>query len=427
MSQRGKFFVLTISVFLIVLFGSLLVPPIRQRVVWQLNTWRTEIFYRLNPPDQVSFVPTALPEETHSQPVSTFTALPSSTFTPTPTEPEISPTPSISPTPAPTATALPSSVRLSGIRHEYQSFNNCGPATLSMQLSYWGWSGDQRDTKAWLRPNEDDSNVMPEELAAFIQENTGLSVIVRTGGSNQVIKELTAAGFPVMIEIGHHPPKDWWMGHYVLVSGYDDAYGVFITQDSLIMPDLPLPYEEVESHWWRDFNYTYIVVYSPELETQIRQIIGDNWEITTNLTQTFHKAEVEIPHLAGRDLFFALFNKASTLVKLENYQEASLVFDEAFRVYDQINEDDRPWRVFWYRTEMYQAYYYVGRYQDVINTANAVLSMLSKRGLEESHYWRGLSYEALGNLEQAIFDYEIAIQLRPSYLKAQQALSRLKP
>jgi tetratricopeptide (TPR) repeat protein len=51
--------------------------------------------------------------------------------------------------------------------------------------------------------------------------------------------------------------------------------------------------------------------------------------------------------------------------------------------------------------------------------------MLSKRGLEESHYARGLAYEALGQPDQAIFDYQIAIKLRPSYEEAAAGIQRL--
>jgi hypothetical protein len=56
-------------------------------------------------------------------------------------------TPTLPPTP------IPGQVTLSGIPHEYEKMNNCGPATLSMNLAYWGWQGDQLVTRAYLRPN----------------------------------------------------------------------------------------------------------------------------------------------------------------------------------------------------------------------------------------------------------------------------------
>ena len=334
--------------------------------------------------------------------------------------PAISPTPTLSPTP------LPPKVALSGIKHEYQSFNNCGPASLSMLLSFWGWQGDQRTTKAVLRPNEDDANVMLPEMIDYVTANTNLKAMVRLGGNLEMIKQFIAAGFPVMIEMGHHPADDWWMGHYVVVSGYDDAWSALITQDSLIMPDLPLPYADIKAHWWRDFNRPLLVVYPPEREEEVLTIFGEERDITRNLELTMAETEKEIPDLVGRDLFFALYNKAALQYMLDQPNEAAGTFDQAFALYNTLDEKQRPWRLLWYREEAYQTYYEVGRYQAVIDLTNATLSMLSKRGLEESHYWRGMAYEALGEPDKAIFDYQIAIQLRPTYQQALTALNRLQ-
>ncbi len=72
---------------------------------------------------------------------------------------------------------------LSGIVHEYQQFNNCGPTNLAMALSFWGWQGDQRDTRRYLRPNleVDDKNVMPSEMVAYVEQFTELAALTRAG------------------------------------------------------------------------------------------------------------------------------------------------------------------------------------------------------------------------------------------------------
>ncbi len=79
----------------------------------------------------------------------------------------------------------------------------------------------------------------------------------------------------------------------------------------------------------------------------------------------------------------------------------------------------------WYREEAYQTYFQAGRYQSVIDLSNATLAMLNKHGLEESHYWRGMAYEAMGDLVKARADYEIALELRPAYRLASEALERV--
>jgi tetratricopeptide (TPR) repeat protein len=404
--------------------------PFVQRRVASL---RTEIHYRLNPPDQVALVPEHLVAEavqgTLAALAQTATPSPSPTASLTPehtptTLIEFTATPTFTPTATPTA--LPPVVKLTGIRHEWQSFNNCGPANVAMALSFWGWQGNQTVTKAALRPHPDDANVMPEEMAAYIESQTELRALVRTGGSIDLLKRLVAAGFPALIEMGHHPSDDWWMGHYVVVSGYDDHYAALITQDSLIVPDMPQPYDKLETRWWRDFNHLYLVIYPPERETELLSILGPDADALENARRTLATADAEIPHLSGRDLFFALFNRGSGLLTLDQPQAAAEAFDIAFAVYSALEEKQRPWRILWYRTEAYQAYYEAGRYQSTVDLTTAALSMLSKRGLEESHYWRGLAYAALGQRDLALRDLQQAVILRPGYREAEEALSKLE-
>ena len=84
--------------------------------------------------------------------------------------------------------------------------------------------------------------------------------------------------------------------------------------------------------------------------------------------------------LSGVDLFFAWFNKGTSLVKLERYQEAAEAFDTAYQLYAELDDDDavRPYRITWYQSWPYWAYYYSGRYQDVVNFANFTFSTIDE-------------------------------------------------
>ena len=421
--------------FLRILFGAILLavtclalyffPPINERISWRIANLRTQIFYWLNPPDQIVLSPDQQIDQIVQATMNAYGTQSAPTATLQPTL-ETTPTPTITPTVGPTGTQIPVKVYLTGVPHEYQSFNNCGPANLSQLLRFWGWQGDQRNTRDALRPNENDSNVMPEEMAAFVESTTDLKAIIRYGGSLATIKTLIAAGFPVILETGHDPEKDWWMGHYVTINAYDDSQSIFFAQDSLIMPDFPIPYAEIESKWWRDFNRVFLVIYPADREQEIVSILTDDFDLDTNLQNTLELNKNELSQLSGRDLFFGLFNQGAVYFKLGQIPEAVAFFDQAFSLYQTLDEDQRPWRVLWYREEAYQAYFQAGRYQAVIDLANATLSMLSKHGLEESHYWRGMSYEVMGELEKAKSDYEIALELRPGYGLAQIAMERIK-
>ena len=127
-------------------------PPIKSRLAWRVDEFRATIKYALSPPEQVVFVPqegenTTL-ENTPSPEPTTIPRL-------SPTIPSVGLTATFTPNPTPTlsSTPIPESLQLTGFRHEYQGWNNCGPATLSMALSYWGWEGDQYDIAPLTKPN----------------------------------------------------------------------------------------------------------------------------------------------------------------------------------------------------------------------------------------------------------------------------------
>ncbi|MBN2548858.1 MAG: C39 family peptidase [Anaerolineales bacterium] len=434
-----------IGLFMLVLIGLCLaavllyyLPPVHDRLAWRVANWQGQIQRWLNPPEQVVFVPGAsqpgaiqtiaqatlsvlLPTSTPAPPVQAtgtvqaVQTLPASA-TPPPTF-----------TPAPTATPIPPQTLLTGIVYQNQQFNNCGPANLAMALSFWGWQGDQNDTRAYLRPNRevDDKNVMPEEMVAYVEQFAGLRALARVGGDLEMLKQLIAAGFPVLIEKGHHPADDWWMGHYMVLNGYDEARAAFTAQDSLAQPDVSLPYEEMASRWWRDFNYVYLIIYPAEREAQVMDILGPHSDPAYNYQYAAQKAQAEIPSLQGRDLYFAWFSLGSSLVGRQDYPGAADAYDQAFAIYPSLSEKDRPYRMMWYQVGPYLAYYYTGRYQDVINLANTTFQWAGKQVLEETFYWRGMAYEALGELNLAVADYKKAATLNPNYVLPRQALERL--
>jgi hypothetical protein len=442
--RKIVFLLVALLVLIGVCFGFYYLPPVQSRLAWRIDGLRAQIKYALDPPDQIIFVPqeqvdaavkatlqamSVGPEQVNQDPeVLPVTATP--TLAGSTASPQPSATPQPTATPAPTATPIPQASLLSGVRHEYQSFNNCGPATLSMALSFWGWEGSQADVRLVMRPHPDDYNVMPEEMVSFVERQTNLKAIVRVGGDVETLKRFVAAGFPIVVEKGIQPAGEWWMGHYVLVTGYNDTwgyaepFGAFITQDSYVMPDYPVPYKDFEEHWWRDFNYTYLVIYPPEHEGEVIDLLGEQSDSENNLRHALEVAEAEIEGQQGRDLFFAWYNKGSSLVGMQDYLGATAAFDQAFALYPKIPEKDRPWRLLWYQIGPYPAYYYTGRYQDVTNLANTTLGRLNKGGLEESYYWRGMALSALADEERAQADFTKAVELNSNYILAIRELEK---
>ncbi|MFN2134834.1 MAG: C39 family peptidase, partial [Candidatus Promineifilaceae bacterium] len=127
-------------------------------------------------------------------------AIAEETFAPTIAAPTATATPSPTPTPLP----LPESHIIEGLVAVQQTFNNCGPANLTQVLNYYGDEITQADVAAYLKPNPEDRNVSPWQIADYVNEQTpGFNAIARSGGTLEMIKRFVAAGYPVVIEKGY--------------------------------------------------------------------------------------------------------------------------------------------------------------------------------------------------------------------------------
>jgi len=453
--QRKKSQRRILVVVAVILFISVaLLPSVRSRIAGRWNLLKEKIVYQLNPPDEAVFAP----EE--QQMLETMVAATMAAFTPTPTiepeptatpEPNHTPTPSITPTITPTPG--PQSVQLDGVTyvHQHERWNYCAPATLTMALKFWGWPGNRDDIARAIKPGENDpklnfidrgradKNVMPYEMANFVTDDTDYSIVTRYGGDISVLKNLIANGFPVVIEKGVYQ-RDYlgnitWMGHYLFVTGYDDSEGVFIVQDAYVEPgeNVRVPYQEF-ADGWRGFNYLFMVIYQAADEQQVLSAMGPWADEAWANRNALNIANLEITTLTGVDEFFAWFNKGTSHVQLFEYADGAFAYDYAFILYGGIDqpgegervETKRPYRMMWYQTGPYWAYYYSGRYQDVINLANTTLyDTISEPTLEESIYWRGMAYLAIGETGNAVDDFKQTVYLNSSFIPGIQMLEQL--
>jgi hypothetical protein len=425
--------------FLLVAFLIYQIPWVNERLAWRVDSLRTRIVYLFNPPDEAIFVP----QQGQLADVAVITASPTPTVA-APTS-EVRSTPTVTPTP------LPPSVSLTGFIYidQHGGWNLCGPATLAMALTYWGWEGTRNDVEDYVKPGLDDpnldrvargrpdKNVMPYEMEDFVDTQVaGLEATTRVGGELEIIKRLVAGGFPVVVEKGYTEVDATgrlsWLGHYLFVTGYDDAEEYFIVQDVYLRTgdngtgaNLHSSYEEFQNQW-RAFNYLFMVLYPSERQDEVVDLLGpwanEEWanrnalEIATAEAQTFTEFEQ----------FFALFNIGSSHVRLFQYPEAAVAYDQAFALYEALPNDaaERPYRMMWYQTGPYWAYYYSGRYHDVIDLANLTLTeTLLEPTLEESLYWRGLARYAIGEVDQAIADLREAVRINPNFWAGLQQLS----
>ena len=425
--------------------GIFLLPPVYSRAMPRIDGLLSDIKYRLNPPDQAVFQPAqqAQIDLAVTEMMQTFVVslTPEVTTTQTPTRgPTLTPT--LTPTP------LPASVKLGGFKYVDQKnrWNYCGPANLTMALNFWGWDGNRdiiakaikpgvQDPKLdFIQQGKSDVNVMPYELVDFVNDNTEFRALSRLGGNIEIIKSMLAAGFPVIAEKGYYE-KDYtgkvaWLGHYQFVTGYDEARKELIVQDTWNDgPNFRIPYDEfMASEAWLSFDNLFIVVYPPEREGEVLATLGPYADANWAARHALSVAEENISSMSGINLYFAWFAKGSSHVALQEYVDAANAYDQAFVVYDSIGKDDkqRPYRMMWYQTGPYWAYFYSARYQDVVNLANLSLTeTISKPTLEESIYWRGRAKYMIGNTQDAVDDFRETLRLHPNWPPAIQALQDL--
>jgi tetratricopeptide (TPR) repeat protein len=411
-------------------------PPVHERLAGRIDEFVLRFRYTLNPPQKVVFVPqeglTATPRS--GVPAATSTRLPNRTPSPT-SEPTTASAPAATDPPATTltitTTPLPDHVELTGVRYQDQHgrYNYCAPANLAMALSFWGWDGNQDIVGPVIKPDKKDRNVMPYEMVDYVENHTDLRALERVGGDLDTIRRFLAAGFPVLVERGVYL-RDLtgvvsWMGHYQVITGYDQAEEYFIAQDSYLQPDYQVPYDELITHW-RAFNYTYLVIYPPESETEVLTLLGENADESTNYQNAALKASNEIFGLSGIDQYFAWYNRGTNLMNLQDYAGAAAAYDEAFALYPTIPEAERPWRMLWYQTGPYFAYFYSQRYWDALYLADGTLNaMQGDRNLEESYYWRAMAKSALGDAHGATQDFLTSLEYHEGFEPALYQLGLL--
>ncbi len=339
-----------------------------------------------------------------------------------PSVPEIIPTatsipPTTSKPDAPAPLAHPPSAHLNGFTPVRQTWNNCGPATITMALSLFGWTGTQEIAAAFLKPDPEDKNVSPREMVALVNQETGVRAITRMGGNIELLKTLIANRFPVIISIGFAPEGYDWLGHYRLLVGYDDNQRSFHAYDSYLgtgeaLQGMVIPDEEIESAW-KAFNRDFIVLYRSTDEEQLRRILGNYADPALAARTALDTSRLE-SRTNPKD-GFAWFNMGTALVALGRNQEAALA-------YDQSRIAGVPWRMLWYQFGPYEAYFNIGRYDDVLAL---VQSNLNNGGsyVEETYYWQGRVYAAEGNSQDARQAFKNAVHANSRYQAAQDALN----
>ncbi len=375
----------------------------------------------------LDFAPTPTSQPTATPPTPTPTPQPQQEAS-APPAPEATMTPTATPTELPTPAPLPATHAIQNVQSARQNFNNCGPANLSIVLNYWGDATTQLEAASILKPNPEDRNVSPWQLSDYVNEYTGLRSTAHSGGTIETIKQFIANDIPVIIEKGSIPNEnEGWLGHYYTVFAYDDEAQTFRSHDTYIGPfngeGRLDSYQEID-FWWQQFNYTFFVIYRPEQEALVQNILGETlleptrmWENAALVAQQEIETDAENA--------FAWFNLGASLTRLgeltgnnDYYQQGASAFDQSFVL-------GVPPRIVWYQFRPYISYMKTERYEDMLQLADSTLESQGGRNVEETYLYRGHALAFLGETTQAIASYERGLELNRNSYPIQWALDSI--
>ncbi len=325
-------------------------------------------------------------------------------------------TPTLALTPTPALKPVPDQKILSHGNHVFQTFNNCGPAALSMALSYYGIIESQQTLGDILRPyqrsngDNDDKSVTLEELAqqALVY---GFIPIHRPNGTPELIRRFITYDIPVITRTWLNHNDD--IGHYRVIKGFDDQLQEFIQDDSLQGKNLRYRYDAFNA-LWKQFNYEYLVLIPKDQQHIIELILGEDINERDAWNRTVETLTKEL--ISNPDDIVTRFNLSVAYYHTGQYQQSIEEFEQVEHVL--------PSRTLWYQIEPIEAYYHVGNYEKVLTITNTILNN-NNRAFSELYYLRGLVFENQSQKAQAITEYNKALFYNKYFSKAVEKINAL--
>jgi tetratricopeptide (TPR) repeat protein len=300
--------------------------------------------------------------------------------------------------------------------HVYQTFNNCGPATLSMILSWYGIDVDQQELGNKMRPyqnpqgDNDDKTIFTYEFVDWAKKYD-LEAIGLVNGDIELLKKFTANGIPVVVKTWLNPGED--IGHFRIVRGFNEDKKVIIQDDSYQGPNKEIAYFDFLG-MWQPFNYNYMIIYTPAQKDIIKAIVKEEINSQTAWENALERAKLE--KQKDPESPYPSFNISTAAYHLRDYQRS---VDEFEKVQNKL-----PKRMLWYQIEPILAYKELGNYDKVFTITENILEN-GNRAFSELYLIRGDIYLEQGNLEAAKDQYEKAVFYNKNLVEAKEKLESL--
>lgn len=301
-------------------------------------------------------------------------------------------------------------------KHVFQTFNNCGPAALSMALSYYGIEMSQAELGQKLRPyqnslgDNDDKSVNLDEFAIEASKHS-LTTFHRPNGRLELIKTLVANGVPIIVRTWLNPNDD--IGHFRIIRGFNDSTRKITQDDSYHGKDLQIDYNEFFS-MWQPFGYEYLLLLKPDQKELVAAILGEE----ENEKQAWENAKSRSLEELSKNSSdpYTLFNLSTAHYQLGNY-------DDSVKYFEQV-ESKLPFRMLWYQIQPIRSYQKLKNYPRVFGLTNKILNNYN-RAFSELYQIRGEVYLEQGNRGAAKVEFEKAVLYNSNFQPAKEALTQL--
>lgn len=159
--------------------------------------------------------------------------------------------------------------QLGPLSHITQTMNNCGPASISEVLRYWGIQKSQGELSAILRHGN--RHGMASDGVPAYAASIGMKAHIAYNGSEGQVKALISNGFPVIVEqfvsMGDH------FTHYRAIDGYNDGGQYFNSTDTFLGANHHISYKEFDQIWV-PVHRKFMVLYPPDKQALVEAVLG---------------------------------------------------------------------------------------------------------------------------------------------------------
>lgn len=157
----------------------------------------------------------------------------------------------------------PPALALSGVPMYYQSYNDCGPASIGMVLGYYGINVPVKTISSKTKPKPE-SYMQVGAISPYVGQY-GLETAVVYGGQIEKLQKMVALGVPTIvlqyyIQVGKVP-------HFRVVRGFDRQAQWIYLADPLV-GYAKMSYKDFDT-LWNTQGRIFIAVYPPQLKASV--------------------------------------------------------------------------------------------------------------------------------------------------------------